>query len=229
MTERDWLDCTDPQRMLEFLGGTLSDRRLRLFACACLRRVWSLLVEQRSRAGVEVNERYADGLAGGDELWTAAIEARKVEAAAKGVWLAEGPADSLWRAGRAAEAAAEALERAAAREALKKGQQAVAPAMQVAGETARRVQAELLRDLAGSLRPLAFDPAWKTPTAVLLARAADDERGLPGGELDPVRRAVLADALEETGCTEPAILQHLRSSGPHVRGCFAVDAVLGKA
>jgi hypothetical protein len=40
--------------------------------------------------------------------------------------------------------------------------------------------------------------------------------------------AVLADMLEEAGCSDPQLLGHLRSPGPHVRGCFAVDALLGR-
>jgi len=40
VTEKEWLACTDPTTMLEFLGGKAGDRKLRLFACACVRRVW---------------------------------------------------------------------------------------------------------------------------------------------------------------------------------------------
>jgi hypothetical protein len=228
MTEAEWLVCTDPQRMLEYLGGAMSDRKLRLFACACLRNVWNQLTEERSRTGVEVNERFADAQASGEELWTAAIEARKVDdAAAKGVWLAAGPADSLWRAGRAAGAAVEVVERAAAREAFKAGPEAVVPAMRVAAEATRRVQAELLRDLAGNpFRPVVLDPAWRTPSVRGLAQAAYDDRILPQGLLDRPCLAILADALLDAGCNDTDLLTHLRGPGPHVRGCLAVDLLL---
>ena len=64
--------------------------------------------------------------------------------------------------------------------------------------------------------------------SLLMARAAYEERFLPSGELDPARLSVLADALEEAGA-EGELLAHLRGPGPHVRGCWAVDLVLGKA
>jgi hypothetical protein len=55
-----------------------------------------------------------------------------------------------------------------------------------------------------------------------------DERVLPAGHLDNDRLAILADALEDAGCTDQAILGHLRGPGHHVRGCWAVDALLGR-
>ena len=67
-----------------------------------------------------------------------------------------------------------------------------------------------------------------TPNVLGLAQTAYEERVLPGGHLDPARLAVLADALEEAGCTDAEILDHLRGPGSHVRGCWALDLVLGK-
>jgi hypothetical protein len=64
-------------------------------------------------------------------------------------------------------------------------------------------------------------------TVVRLAQAAYDARVLPAGTLEPERLAVLADALEEAGCADEALLGHLREPGAsHVRGCFALDAIL---
>jgi hypothetical protein len=62
-----------------------------------------------------------------------------------------------------------------------------------------------------------------------LARDAYDDYLLPSGHLDSERLTALADALEDAGCADPELLGHLRSPGPHVRGCWAVDLVLGKS
>jgi len=95
--------------------------------------------------------------------------------------------------------------------------------------TAQAGQVKLVWDIFGNpFGPAALDPAWRTPTVTNLATAAYNERAMPSGELDPARLAVLADALEEAGCQDAEILGHLRSPGPHARGCWAVDLALGK-
>jgi hypothetical protein len=83
-----------------------------------------------------------------------------------------------------------------------------------------RLQCDLLRDIFGNpSRPVSADPAWlhRNDGAVLkLARAAYDERAFE-------RLPILADALEDAGCADEALLGHLRGPGPHARGCWALD------
>ncbi len=83
-------------------------------------------------------------------------------------------------------------------------------------------QSHLLRDIFGNpFRPIAVDPTWLTSTAVGLARGIYDDRAFD-------RLPILADALQDAGCENSDILAHCRGDGPHVRGCWVVDLVLGK-
>ena len=91
--------------------GILDDRTLRLFACKCVREVWHLLTDKRSRKAVEVAERYAVGEATSEELDAAGAAARAAAGAA--AWAAAGAA--AWATARdAARAAAWATAWAAA-------------------------------------------------------------------------------------------------------------------
>ncbi|MBN9518635.1 hypothetical protein J0H58_08975 [bacterium] len=81
----------------------------------------------------------------------------------------------------------------------------------------------LVRDIFGNpFRLVALDPAWRTEAAVALARGMYESR-------DFTPMSVLADALEDAGCAGTDVLGHCRGSGPHVRGCWVVDLLLGKA
>jgi hypothetical protein len=91
----------------------------------------------------------------------------------------------------------------------------------------RTEQCGLLRDVFSPFGRVVLPSASLAPDVARLAVAAYEERSLPSGHLDVVRLAVLADALEDAGASGP-LLEHLHSPGPHVRGCHAVDAVLGK-
>jgi hypothetical protein len=93
----------------------------------------------------------------------------------------------------------------------------------VANEMAGEVQTVLVRDIFdNSFRSVTLDPAWRTSTAVGLARSMYQSR-----DFSPM--PILADALEEAGCDNPDILTHCRGTSPHVRGCWVVDLVLGKS
>jgi hypothetical protein len=81
---------------------------------------------------------------------------------------------------------------------------------------------EFFRDITGNMfRSGKTDTNWLTETAVSLATGIYGDRAFD-------RLPLLADALQDAGCTDAELLGHLRSPGPHVRGCWAVDLVLGK-
>jgi hypothetical protein len=81
MTEEEWWACAEPGPMLRFLKGKATDRKARLFAVACCRRIWCLLEDERSRVAVEASERYCEGSASGAELHTAWTRAEEVTGA----------------------------------------------------------------------------------------------------------------------------------------------------
>jgi hypothetical protein len=213
MTEAEWLGCTDPEPMLEYLRNKTSDRKLRLFAVACCRRA----SEMASFGVVSLAERAADGLATDDELANARSEAERGFELALGQFSYVPPPQHLH-----ADGAAVAVTSSSAWEAAEASAAELA-ALVGGGEPA--AQAILLRDLFGNpFRPASIDPtwlAWNAGTVVKLAQAIYDERRF--GDLP-----ILADAMEEAGCSDQDILAHCRSEEPHVRGCWVVDLLLGK-
>jgi hypothetical protein len=209
MTEAEWLECTDPQKMLEFLGGKASERKFRLFSVACCRRIWHFLIDERSKEMVEVVEQFVDG--NNDQA--------AMEKARKAAWAARNTFPS--RAARAACAASSDSWETA---------WAAGRAMKIHGGeknwyAEREAQAALIRDLFGNLfRPVALDPAWlawNDGLLVSMAKKMYDSR-------DFTDMPVLADALEEAGCDNADILNHCRQPGEHVRGCWVVDLLLDK-
>ena len=89
-------------------------------------------------------------------------------------------------------------------------------------QTEVKEQTAVIRDIFGNpFRPVTLEPAWRTATVTSLAQTIYDERAFD-------RLPILADALEDAGCTNADILGHSRGGGEHVRGCWVVDLVLGK-
>src|SRR5262249_16655184 len=221
MTERDWEQSTDPQAMLEFVqtAGLASDRQLRLFACACCRRIWPLGPDESLREAVRATERHIDGLATHEELraWTDA---------------AAGPEDlhlrwdaSPWPtprtyAGRAAYFTARRRDILMA----SAGAANAVRAHQSQQEVEQAAQADILRDLFGALpfRPVTLDAAvlaWNEGTIVSLARAIYEDRAFS-------RLPILGDALEEAGVASLDVLDHCRQPGAHQRGCWLIELLL---
>lgn len=244
MREAEWLECSDPHDLLNYfrsrsssrsgpwfawLGfprdsangcgkGPASERKLRLFACACCRCIWPRLTQIHSRKAVETAERFADGLA--DE-----VELHRARAAAPCVSGAERAA--AWAAAPTAEAAAEGVASATqSAEAGGRDTPWLAGRDTAARDEHRRRQCGWLRDIIGNpFHSTRLEPVWlqwKGGAIAQLARSIYEERrfsDLPN----------LADALAEAGCANQNILDHCRLPGDHVRGCWVVDLCLALA
>jgi len=208
-TERERLAKLDPGEILHYLRRKTTDRKLRLVAVACLNRVSHLLTDERSRTAVEAAEKFADGMLSPIEaqaIWTAAVVAAGERAAAEpdaifDIHMAAAQAISVWEY-----------------------------PYYVAADVLRLMQPLFGRDDQANLLLCVFglphytsqaNPEWLTSTVVALARGVYEDRGFD-------RLPILADALQDAGCENEDILTHCRGEGPHVRGCWVVDLLLGK-
>jgi hypothetical protein len=225
MTEAEWLACGDPKPMLEFLRDKASDRKLRLFACACCRRIWQLLRDGRSRRVVEAAERFVDGKAHKNEWRRATLQAKAVSEELHAKALSEETPASKARYYAAAAAFLLTLKNISPRGSADWAAAATYFHLGSTMATHEAAQAPLLRCIAGNpFRPPTVNPGWlrwNGGTLIQLAQVIYDERTFD-------RLPILADALEDAGCTDKDILTHCRSEGPHVRGCWVVDLLLGK-
>jgi hypothetical protein len=226
MTEAEWRASTDLLVMLVFLRGKVSERKSRLFACACCRLVWHLLPDHCRRL-VEAVERYADNETRPGDLAALFAGYHPHRAAAPGVPGGNQAAEAVghlgWQSRRGTDAGGE-------RHWLTSGDVARSAAESLAKSIpwreARRLERRLLQDICGPLpfRPVSADPSWLSwngGTVPKVAKAIYQERAYD-------RLPVLADALEEAGCTDQEVLEHCRGPGPHARGCWVLDLLLGK-
>ena len=209
MTEEEWMSCHEPAELLASLPIAVAPYRLWQYVLLCLRGVRAdtsaELLQRQLRGEVAVEELHRHR----DELLAQAAR-RSGGARSQGRKPVRIPLDA---------------QRASAGLAL------FAPspwraADFVTSETVhllQRLQCEWLRCLfSNPFRPVAFDPAWRTETAVGIARGIYEERAFE-------RMPILADALQDAGCDHPDILAHCREPGVHDRGCWVVDLLLGKS
>lgn len=224
MEEQVWLTTTDDRAMLRFLGEKYSTRKMRLFLVGCGRAVWQSIPVPEWQEVLQVAEQYADSEVDGEVLqraWRVAYGPylagegnTRAALEANGVNLHEGLFEGMnWTHNicRTAVASDFGMHRLGSMTAPTGG----------AGKVPQ--SPDLLRDVIGNpFRPVAFDPRWRSEAAVGIAAKMYDDR-------DFRAMPILADALEEVGCNSADILSHCREPGVHVRGCWVVDLVLGKA
>lgn len=242
MAERKLLDLNSALRAGE---ARVTARSLRFFCCACCRQVEQAVPDERVKRIIRVVERHLDGLATNDALREVADAAERaweedMEKAADRfpsliVWLAaplprlhlmEAAAYAAGRtpgcimsrewAGRAMQVAFKC--RLAITHAATESEQQAKPLT----SAAIRTHMMLLHDCLGNpFHPATLQPEWQQPKVRALAQGIYQDRvfdSLP----------VLADALEEAGCTDADIPGHCRGPGPHVRGCWLLNLVLAK-
>ncbi len=201
MTEEEWLTGRDHKSVTDFLRKQTSDRKLRLFGCAMCRQRSHLLGEGES-AAIATAEQFADAQLEVVDLVIAAevFESRRSETGN----LQLGAMDAI--------ASVCLLTDLSERHGLFWfGFAALHPGAR-----------SYMHDIFGHpFRPVVFEPRWRSETAVALATGIYDERAFD-------RLPILADALEEAGCDNADVLTHCRGPGPHARGCWVVDGVLGK-
>jgi hypothetical protein len=203
----------------------------------CVRGIWGLLspTDEVSRTAVEIAERFADGDASEDEVEAAGAASRTMIEA-----LLEGTMDAVLEAGwkrssfGAWAAALGATARPVSAETTRAAKSAEWEEKESLGdyqthhEPAARQAFTLCEIVGNPFETPKFVPTWVTIDVRTLAETMYEDRHLPSGKLDCELSGVLADALEEAGCDDADILNHLRSPAPHVRGCWVVDLLLGK-
>lgn len=233
MTEQEWLTSIDFQKMLkccrrknatwtrrllnviDVLNQQASRRKLSLFACACVRRL--PYIDAESSNAIQLCERHADGLISKEEMTTAHRNLPE----ASGIWK---PVRALARCLFSAEGENGFLGVVSLANLFmgRIHEKWYSVTLSFARSEESTNQSRLLRDIFGNpFRPVTVNPAWQTSTVIGLAQAAYDDRAFN-------RLPILADALEDTGCTNAEILGHCRGPGPHVRGCWVLDLLLGK-
>jgi hypothetical protein len=212
--EREWLSSRCPDHMLAILGEASLRRPEVLVACACCRSIWDLL-DERGQAAVAAAEGWAEGLVSGGEAHRLRRLASPVLPDREALPLTGAARSSYWAA-RAAAAVFPVNDTPAAHVAwcCRQAVRDTGPA----GEGA--YQADLLRDVFGN--PFQIQTAapgwlrWDGGVVPRMARAM--QAGRSWEELP-----ILADALQDAGCCDNNVLEHLRGPGPHVPGCWVIE------
>lgn len=219
MTEDEWVQADDT--MIDGAVQMLGPRKARLFASAVCRVMGGREFHPVAVAALEVNDRFADDEVPRRALWEAERKVRAVRDE-----LGEHTSDVEGRHYSARYMALLAVEYVCTD--LGPFMASMYPASthqlmsNLREEETRRQLYPAYRDLAGiPFRPIIVKPSWRTSTAVGLARAMYESR-------DFTAMPILAGALEDAGCDSADVLAHCRGDGPHVRGCWVVDLVLGK-
>lgn len=230
MNETDWLAGLEPLAMLDHLDGKASDRKLRLFACACVRRHWNLLRYRSPREAVQLAERFAQGLVAVEQLEQMRPQAEASSFNAPEFERLAYQAAAATLADLAIEAARTVVDLLVRQKVLEAANEAISAIDEArltaeASAVEHRQQGRLINEVFGNpFRPVPIDPGWlnwSNGIVACMVRRIDEEQRME--ELP-----YLADALFDAGCDEDTLLRHLREPGDHVPGCWVVDALMGR-
>jgi hypothetical protein len=231
MTESLWFTSADPAPLLDHVAVHGSARKLRLCAVACCRRSFSLLSSRRSREAIEAAERSADGETD-DETLAGAEQVAAQATMDEGFFLMPAAAAAACAAVASADEALRTVFQAYRQKAIRDAvyncalprEEAEAAATATAEENG--IQCDLLYEVFGNpFRPVILDrrvTLWNDGCVVRLARHIYEERRW--SELP-----ILGDALADAGCASEELFAHLYQGCDHVRGCWALDVVLGRS
>jgi hypothetical protein len=222
MTEAEWLACVQPSVLIESVGHRVWDeRRGLLFAVECCRRL-PVIPDARLHGVIEKLERVADELATENELYEATRTAYDVVE-----WEARHDmSSSRYHAAEVVLAAASypTEEYTAISAFVECAEADCGPGDGTIRRRLYEAFAGLVREMVGNpFRSVTFNPDWRTTDVMLLAQRIYESREFGA-------MPILADALQDAGCDSDDILDHMRdTTAPHVRGCWALDLVLGKS
>lgn len=234
MCEHYWLTSNDPIPLLTYLQANHVNRnkrgrkKLRLFGIGCASRVRQHMSE-RGRNWLDLGHRLCAENAKNNQL--------RRNAFFQDSWLREGTSEVAFTHGWQADIAAwftlspnvmSAAEIPAYNAAMVMGMLGTQSGHSGDEHQAeQKEQAQTLRDLFGNPFGLTKrEVDWKTPRVIALTRAAYDTCTMPGEILEPDRLAVLADALEEAGCTNADVLDQCRGTRPLIRDCWIMELLL---
>jgi hypothetical protein len=228
MTEVDWLTGnSDPLAMLWELREKMrvtrtkkGRRKLRLFGCGCCQVIRDYWHDPLLAKAVEIAERFAEGQA-------TKVEMEKVNLRLMPLTLGGYLPEHAGAQQRTVAAMAQVTTVLAAFVAAAGVVTFPLPLAGYCGDEQEGNQTirRILRCVFGNpFRPLGVNKTWlrwNDGTVPKIAQGIYEERAFD-------RMPILADALLDSGCDNEDLLAHCRSAGPHVRGCWALDLLLGK-
>jgi hypothetical protein len=211
LSDEDWISWTEPREILPYLHLHSSARKLRLLYCAFSRIIWDQLAPEHRRV-VETAECLADGL----------VSPTKWEEVSRQSGFRERVSYpgfcTLWTEGVETSLAMQYVRNVLWPKARMYCQGTLTLAE-------RKVQCDAIREIFGqfhwNVKILPTWLQWNEGICVTLAKVIRRQ-----GRFENM--PILADALEEAGCNNPAILNHCRQTADHVRGCWVLDLILGK-